>query len=162
MKILKLPFSSESCNFWSPIWEPENQILQDYDFISYSGWVWILVIEECIMSSFIICTSCQMIIEYKYKSGSNISYSQASLIDQVQGFRLTRRRLEYFNRYMFRSYDHLQAEIYTTKTCSSYWIKYSKQCCVDGNPEPDLVHATGCKQPTLRFSHRVWGTHAVN
>jgi hypothetical protein len=20
----------------------------------------------------------------------------------------------------------------------------------DGNPEPDLVHATGCKQPTLR------------
>jgi hypothetical protein len=22
---------------------------------------------------------------------------------------------------------------------------------LDGNPEPDLVHATGCKQPTLRF-----------
>jgi hypothetical protein len=21
---------------------------------------------------------------------------------------------------------------------------------LDGNPEPDLVHATGCKQPTLR------------
>jgi hypothetical protein len=23
---------------------------------------------------------------------------------------------------------------------------------LDGNPEPDLVQATGCKQPTLRFS----------
>jgi hypothetical protein len=22
---------------------------------------------------------------------------------------------------------------------------------LDGNPEPDLVHATGCKQPTLRY-----------
>jgi hypothetical protein len=22
---------------------------------------------------------------------------------------------------------------------------------LDGNPEPDLVHATGCKQPTLRL-----------
>jgi hypothetical protein len=21
---------------------------------------------------------------------------------------------------------------------------------LDGNPEPDLLHATGCKQPTLR------------
>jgi hypothetical protein len=44
------------------------------------------------------------------------------------------------NRYMFRSYDPLQVEInsssYTpedghkTETCSGYWIKYSKQCCV--------------------------------
>jgi hypothetical protein len=23
---------------------------------------------------------------------------------------------------------------------------------LDGNPEPDLVHATGCKQPTLRLN----------
>jgi hypothetical protein len=22
---------------------------------------------------------------------------------------------------------------------------------LDGNPEPELVHATGCKQPTLRY-----------
>jgi hypothetical protein len=22
---------------------------------------------------------------------------------------------------------------------------------LDGNPEPDLVHATGCKQPTLKY-----------
>jgi hypothetical protein len=25
---------------------------------------------------------------------------------------------------------------------------------LDGNPEPDLVHATGCKQPTLRYHQR--------
>jgi hypothetical protein len=39
-------------------------------------------------------------------------------------------------------YDHLQAEIYTfppedgheTETCSGYWIKYSKQCCVKRKP----------------------------
>jgi hypothetical protein len=24
---------------------------------------------------------------------------------------------------------------------------------LDGNPEPDLVHATGCKQPTLRLQN---------
>jgi hypothetical protein len=29
--------------------------------------------------------------------------------------------------------------------------KYIKtSVALDGNPEPDLVHATGCKQPTLR------------
>jgi hypothetical protein len=52
---------------------------------------------------------------------------------QVQAFRLTQHWFEYLfsNRYMFRSYDHLQA--------------------LDGNPEPDLVHATECKQPTLRL-----------
>jgi hypothetical protein len=33
---------------------------------------------------------------------------------------------------MFRSYD------------------YSNSVALDGNPEPDLVHATGCKQPSLR------------
>jgi hypothetical protein len=27
---------------------------------------------------------------------------------------------------------------------------------LDGNPEPDLVHATGCKQQTLRFSHKLF------
>jgi hypothetical protein len=45
---------------------------------------------------------------------------------------------------MFRSYDHLQAEIYI------YNIQTS--VALDGNPEPDLVHATGCKQLTLRFN----------
>jgi hypothetical protein len=63
---------------------------------------------------------------------------------------------------MFRSYDHLQGEIYTwevgclhpvactrsgsgfpsnatgckdkTETCSGYWIKYSNQCCVRWKP----------------------------
>jgi hypothetical protein len=32
-------------------------------------------------------------------------------------------------------------------------LLFSNRNCValDGNPEPDLVHATGCKQPTLRF-----------
>jgi hypothetical protein len=43
---------------------------------------------------------------------------------------------------------------HTTKTCSGYYIKYSKQFCVRWNPEPDLVHATGCKQPTLK--KKVW------
>jgi hypothetical protein len=32
---------------------------------------------------------------------------------------------------MFRSYDHLQAEICT---CSGYWLKYSNQCCVRRKP----------------------------
>jgi hypothetical protein len=50
---------------------------------------------------------------------------------------------------MFRSYDHLHAEIFPledghkTETCS---------VTLDGNPEPDLVHAAGCKQPTLSSS----------
>jgi hypothetical protein len=37
---------------------------------------------------------------------------------------------------MFRSYDHLQAEIYghKTETCSGYRIKYSNQCCVRRKP----------------------------
>jgi hypothetical protein len=26
---------------------------------------------------------------------------------------------------------------------------------LDGNPKPDLVHATGCKQPTLRLKMRL-------
>jgi hypothetical protein len=26
----------------------------------------------------------------------------------------------------------------------------NNKAMLDGNPEPDLVHATGCKQPTLR------------
>jgi hypothetical protein len=36
--------------------------------------------------------------------------------------------------------------------------KYSNSVALDGNPEPepDLVHATGCKQPSLRlFNHAV-------
>jgi hypothetical protein len=46
------------------------------------------------------------------------------------------------NRYMFRSYDHLPLQDgHKTET----------SVALDGNPEPDLVHATGCKQPTLRF-----------
>jgi hypothetical protein len=28
--------------------------------------------------------------------------------------------------------------------------KYSNSVALDGNPEPDLVHATGCKQPSLK------------
>jgi hypothetical protein len=44
---------------------------------------------------------------------------------------------------MFLSYDHLQAEIYLDGIYYIYNILY-------GNPEPDVVHATGCKQPTLR------------
>jgi hypothetical protein len=39
---------------------------------------------------------------------------------------------------MVRSYDHLQAENIQTSVA------------LDGNSEPDLVHATECKQPTLR------------
>jgi hypothetical protein len=46
---------------------------------------------------------------------------------------------------MFRSYDHLQviplhisvvwpSSGHTTETCSGYWIKYSKQCCVRRKP----------------------------
>jgi hypothetical protein len=40
------------------------------------------------------------------------------------------------NRYMFRSYDHLQAleDSHKTETCSGYWIKYSNQCCVRRKP----------------------------
>jgi hypothetical protein len=26
---------------------------------------------------------------------------------------------------------------------------YSNSVALDGNPEPDLIHATGCKQPSL-------------
>jgi hypothetical protein len=48
---------------------------------------------------------------------------------------------------MFRSYDHLQVEI-LTKILNNY----SNSVALDGNPEPepDLVHATGCKKPSLR------------
>jgi hypothetical protein len=35
-----------------------------------------------------------------------------------------------------------------TETCSGYWINIQTSAALDGNPEPDLVHATGCKQPT--------------
>jgi hypothetical protein len=31
------------------------------------------------------------------------------------------------------------------------YIHVQTSVALDGNPEPDLVHATGCKQPTLRF-----------
>jgi hypothetical protein len=31
----------------------------------------------------------------------------------------------------------------------------------DGNPEPDLVHATGCKQPTLRLNTKVTKLHLL-
>jgi hypothetical protein len=27
---------------------------------------------------------------------------------------------------------------------------FKNSVALDGNPEPDLVHATGCKQPTLK------------
>jgi hypothetical protein len=37
---------------------------------------------------------------------------------------------------MFRLHDHLQALRCVT---------------LDGNPEPDLAHAAGCKKPTLRL-----------
>jgi hypothetical protein len=40
------------------------------------------------------------------------------VLGQVQGFRLTQHSFEYF---------------------SGYLIKYSKQCCLDGNPEPDKM-----------------------
>jgi hypothetical protein len=48
---------------------------------------------------------------------------------QVQGFRLTQHWFEYLfsNRYMFRSYGHLQVEIFPledghkTETCSGYY-----------------------------------------
>jgi hypothetical protein len=47
-----------------------------------------------------------------------------SQFGQIQGFRLTQHWFEYFilfcNRYMFRSYDHLQVK---TETCSGYRIK---------------------------------------
>jgi hypothetical protein len=61
---------------------------------------------------------------------------------------------------MFQSYDHLQADDedgHTTETCSGYWNKilynYSNSVTLDRNPEPepDLVHATGCRQPSLRL-----------
>jgi hypothetical protein len=58
---------------------------------------------------------------------------------------------------MFRSYDHLQAEIYFCMLYASqaYSIqKYAVQT-LDGNPEPDIVHATGCKQRTLRLLTQV-------
>jgi hypothetical protein len=45
---------------------------------------------------------------------------------------------------MFGSYEHLQAEIYIN-------INIQNSVALDGNPEPGLVHATGCKQPTLRM-----------
>jgi hypothetical protein len=50
---------------------------------------------------------------------------------------------------MFRSYDHFQAEI--TKLLNNY----SNSVALDGNhePEPDLIHATGCKQPSLRLNN---------
>jgi hypothetical protein len=41
-------------------------------------------------------------------------------------------------RYMFRSYYHPQVEIYTSK------INMTE------TPEPDLIHATGWKLPSLR------------
>jgi hypothetical protein len=37
-----------------------------------------------------------------------------------------------------------------TETCSGYWIKIQTSVALDGNPESDLVHATGCKQPTFK------------
>jgi hypothetical protein len=46
---------------------------------------------------------------------------------------------------MFRSYDHLHVAVTEENIQTSV--------ALDGNPEPDLVHATGCKQPTLRFYH---------
>jgi hypothetical protein len=52
---------------------------------------------------------------------------------------------------MFRSYDHLPPEDgHTTETCNGYWINIQNSVVLDGNPEPDLEHATGCKQPILR------------
>jgi hypothetical protein len=36
-----------------------------------------------------------------------------------------------------------------TSTCFGLMTIFS--VALDGNPEPDLVHATGCKQPNLRF-----------
>jgi hypothetical protein len=69
---------------------------------------------------------------------------------------------------MFRSYDHLQAEIYfrlkmvirpTHVAVTESNIQNS--VALDGNPELDLVHATGCKQATLRmfkFSVEIWQT----
>jgi hypothetical protein len=38
-----------------------------------------------------------------------------------------------------------------TATCSGYWINIQTSVALDGNPEADLVHATGCKQPALRL-----------
>jgi hypothetical protein len=32
---------------------------------------------------------------------------------------------------------------------------YSNSVALDRNPEPDLVHATGCKQPSLRYTIRL-------
>jgi hypothetical protein len=39
-----------------------------------------------------------------------------------------------------------------------YWNKilnYWNSVALDGNPEPDLVHATGCKQPSLTSCRRL-------
>jgi hypothetical protein len=30
---------------------------------------------------------------------------------------------------------------------------FKNSVALDGHPEPDLVHATGCKKPTLRLIH---------
>jgi hypothetical protein len=48
---------------------------------------------------------------------------------------------------MFQSYDHLQVAIELNKKLNNY----SNSVALDGIPEPDLVHATGCKQPSLRL-----------
>jgi hypothetical protein len=53
---------------------------------------------------------------------------------------------------MFRSYDHRQAEIYIyIFPPEDGHIQNS--VALDGNPELDLVHATGCKQPTLTIKY---------
>jgi hypothetical protein len=70
------------------------------------------------------------------------------MYEQVQGFRLMQHCLNSWN---------ISEDGRTTKTCSGYWIKivnnYSNSVTLDGNPESDLVHGTGCKQPSLR---NVW------
>jgi hypothetical protein len=68
------------------------------------------------------------------------------VLGQVQGFRLTQHWFEYLfsNRYMFRSYDYLQAEIFVIIP-----NKYSNQCCVRRKPWTWLWR-------NVRFTLHMW------
>jgi hypothetical protein len=48
---------------------------------------------------------------------------------------------------MFRSYDHKHVAVTEQNIQTSV--------ALDGNPEPDLVHAAGCKQPALKKSEDI-------
>jgi hypothetical protein len=58
-----------------------------------------------------------------------------SLVSTIEELLGRKSRMTIFKRIYIYIYIYPPEDGHTTETCSGYWIKYSKQCC--GNPEPD-------------------------